>query len=227
MKRFLRFSAGVIVSLALSSGAHASVAAALNPQTSEMGAPSVDPSLSRGYHFAGGNLYATGIALAIQSTPSDNAGSPYESETGFGFGVGAGWRQEILGLELGYQQVDRRFAVGGDRISTEYHQVPGLIRLWLGDSLSFGFGPALSFGTGTVVVASKDGSIRNLSLQDAALKSVDVGFIMNTQVQLLPANALGVTLGAQYAFSLLNHATSGDFRYSDLQVYAGIRVGSL
>jgi hypothetical protein len=46
-------------------------------------------------------------------------------------------------------------------------------------------------------------------------------------VQVLPANALGVTLGAQYAFSLLNHATSGDFRYSDLQIFAGIRVGSL
>lgn len=177
--------------------------------------------------FADGSLYASGFGMAIRSTPSDNAGSPYAAETGFGFGILAGWRKQILGFELGFQQLDRRFEVGGEQISTEYQQVPALMRLWLGDSFTLGFGPSFSVASGTVVVADAQGRTRNLSFDQASLKPVELGFVMNTQVHLLSSNRMGVLLGAQYAFSLLNHATRGDFRYTDVQFFAGVRVGAL
>lgn|GEM_PF-2622509 len=185
------------------------------------------PAHDRRLLFAEGSLYASGFGMAIRSTPSDNAGSPYAPETGFGFGVLAGWRKQILGFELGFQQLDRRFGVGGEQISTEYQQVPALMRLWLGDAFTLGFGPSFSVASGTVVVADAQGRTRNLSFDQASLKPVELGFVMNTQVHLLSSNRMGVLLGAQYAFSLLNHATRGDFRYTDVQFFAGVRVGAL
>jgi hypothetical protein len=174
-------------------------------------------------------FYVSSYALAIRATPSDNAGSPYTADTGFGFGATAGWRREVLGVELGLQQLDRRFAIGDDRISTEYFNIPLSLRVWLGDAVSFGFGPSLAIGSGTVVVASaaNPNLVRNLSFNEASLKGLDIGFTMSTQVQLLPESRIGMTLGAQYSFSLLNHASAGDFRYTDLQVLAGIRIGRL
>jgi hypothetical protein len=174
-------------------------------------------------------LYVSTYGLAIRATPSDNAGSPYAAETGFGFGVAAGWRREVMGVEIGLQQLDRRFSVGDEQISTEYTHVPISLRIWLGDFFSFGFGPSLALGSGTVVVANSNdlSQVRNISFEAASLRRLDVGFLTNALVQILPQSSIGMTLGAQYSFSLLNHASSGDFRYSDLQFLAGIRIGKL
>lgn len=215
----------LLLPLGLFSFSSAFAALPQSASVSEVGSPTeaISPS------GISGALYVSGYAMAIRSTPSDNAGSPYYPETGFGFGASAGWRQDLLGLELGAQQVDRRFTVGADRISTEYLHLPLSLRVWLGDALSFGFGPTVAIGSGTVVVAAMDGKgkTRNLSFGEASLKPIDLGFTMSTQVQLLPKSKIGITLGAQYGFSLLNHASAGDFRYSDVQFMAGLRIGHL
>jgi len=221
---WMRPSVVVLATLSFLAGGHPCFAVTSPPLQSEQSG--MDPML---HSTKKDSFYVSTYGLATRATPSDNAGSPYTADIGFGFGATAGWRREVLGLEVGLQQLDRRFRVGNERISTEYTQVPLALRIWLGDSVSFGFGPSLAMGSGTLVVANanNESDVRNISFEEAALRRFDVGFLTNAQVQILPQSSIGITLGAQYSFSLLNHASAGDFRYSDLQFIAGIRIGKL
>ena len=164
---------------------------------------------------------------SVFSTPEDNFNTSYSSIPGFPSFSGALELEDILPLiniEGGATLHSRKFLVGStlEIIQPQYQFfLMGRVNIMI---FSVAAGIYLGKPNGTMTII-ENGVPKVLTYAEAQLKDSEVGIIGSAKLSLPILPVVTPFLEARLTKTVFNAATTGTFRFQDLQLYLGAQLG--